>query len=262
MEIALQMASETHACRECGPRQTAMMRKLDDVNAFGPRLRIFPVCRAERTTNEHPCQKTVCGIALPPRLWTRPDPDDFRFTCKINWSACITELQKLPKDDPIQKWAGKMYRTYGSYPNWPEIGCGASFYPSMEGGSMVAEVQCENGTWETFITDPFPLQLADEIKQEQASEYLPKPQPGPDDGHKDIPFSPPMTHHLQDLPIIAKYPLEEWKRSHRPRLLVKGWYKLAMITSTRGMCNIQCCFEMARDEQGKSSSQRTESGPP
>ena len=72
---------------------------------------------------------------------------------------------------------------------------------------MVAEVQCEDGTWETFITDPFPLELADEIKQEQASEYLPNPQPGPDDIHKDIPFSPPMTHRLHDLLIIAKYQL-------------------------------------------------------
>ena len=216
------------------------------------------MCKAEKTTNEHHRQKTICGIALPTRLWHRPDSDDLRFTCKINWTACIAELQKLPKEDTIHKWAEKMQRTYGSHLNWPEIGCGATFYPSMEGGSLVAEVQCEDGTWESFLTDPFPLHLADEIKQEQASEYLPSPQPGPDDAHKDIPFSPPMTHHLHDLPIIAKYPLEDWKRSNRPSLLVKGWLNLAMITSTRGMCNIQCCFEMARDKQDKIPSQPTE----
>ena len=126
---------------------------------------------------------------------------------------------------------------------------------------MVAEVQCEDGIWESFITDPFPLHLADEIKQEQAIEYLPNPRPDQDDhlfAHKELPFSPPMTHQLHGFPIIAKYPLEEWKRSHRPGLMVKGWYKLAMIISTRGMCNIQCCFEVAGGDQDKVPPQPTE----
>ena len=67
MEIALQLASEAHACREYGPQQSAMISKLDQVNAFGPRLRIFPVCRAEGTTNEHlHKQKRSAASPYPP----------------------------------------------------------------------------------------------------------------------------------------------------------------------------------------------------
>ena len=250
LEVALQMATEEHACREYGPKQTTMMRILDQVNAFGPRLRIFPVCRAKMAANKLSGRETVCGIALPTRLWTQPDPTTFKFICKINWSAFNEELQKLPSDDPMHRWAEHMHHVYGLLQNWPDIGCGASFYPNMEGGTMVAEVQCEDGTWEAFSTDPLPLELADEIKQKQASEYLPSPQPGPEASHKDIPFSPPMTHLLHDLPIIARYPLVDWERSNRPSLPVKGWCKLAMNISTRGMCNIQNCFGVSKGPAG------------
>ncbi len=249
METALQLTTEENACREYGPQQTAMMRILDYVNAFGPRLRIYPVCRAKTTINKFSNHKTSCGIALPSRLWTQPDPTSWKFVCKINWSAFIKELQKIPDNDPLQRWAEQMHHAYGPIQNWPNIGCGASFYPNIDGGTMVAEVQCEDGTWEAFATDPLPLELADEIKQVQASEFLPGPQPGPDDRHKDIPFSPPMTHHQHGLPIIARYPLEEWERMNRPCLTVKGWCKLAMITSTRGMGNIQSCFEVTRRQE-------------
>ena len=251
-EAALQMAAEEHACREYGPKQTAMMRILDQINFFGPRLRIYPVCRAKTATSKFSSHKTACGISFPNSLWTRPDTDDYKLVCKINWTAFIKELQKLPKNDPIQRWAEHMHHAYGSHHNWPEIGCGASFYPNMDESTMVAEVQCENGTWEAFTTDPLPMELADEIKQEQANEYLPSPQQGLVDCNKNIPFSPPMTHLLHDLPIIARYPLEEWERSNRPSLSVKGWCKLAMIISIRGMSNIQCCFDVSKGPKQRS----------
>ena len=128
-EIALQMAAEEQACREYGPQQSAMMRILHQINIFGPRLRIYPVCRAKTATNKHSSHKTACGISFPNSLWTRPDTDDYKLVCKINWTAFIKELQKLPKDDPIHRWAEHMHHAYGSHHNWPEIGCGARFLP-------------------------------------------------------------------------------------------------------------------------------------
>ena len=115
-----------------------------------------------------------------------------------------------------------MRKSYGPIQNWPSLGCGASFYPSMEEGTMVAEVESENGTWEAFVSDPLPLELIDEIKKDQAGEFLPGPFPRPDACHRAIPFSPPMSHQLPGFPIIAKYPLEEWERTNRPCLTVKG----------------------------------------
>ena len=246
MEIAMQLAAEENACQEYGHLQMAMSRKLDYVNAFGPRLRIFPVCTAKSALNTSTNQRPSCGIALPSRLWTQPDPKILKFVCEVNWSALTRELQRLPDHDPLHKWAAKMHLDYGSIHSWPDIGCGASFYPNMEGGTMVAEVQCEDGTWEAFSTDPFPMEIADEVKQVLANDYLPSPGPDPDHLRRDIPFSPPMTHHHQGLPIIARYPLEVWESTNRPSLTAKGWCKLAMIISTRGMTNIQSCFEATR----------------
>ena len=119
----------------------------------------------------------------------------------------------------------------------------------MDEGTMVAEVKCENGTWEVFASDPLPLEIDDEIKQEHANDFLPGPRPGPDDCHKSIPFSPPMTHLQHDLPIIAKYPLDDWERTNRPCLTTTGWCKLAMSMSTMGMVNIQSCFEVAKRQE-------------
>ena len=114
---------------------------------------------------------------------------------------------------------------------------------------MVAEVKCENGHWEAFAADPLPLELDDEFKREHASDFLPGPHPGPDDCRKCIPFSLPMTHQQYGFPISARYPLDEWERMNRPCLTSKGWCKLAMITSTRGMVNIQSCFEVAKRQE-------------
>ena len=82
-EIALQMAAEEHACREYGPQQTAMLRILDQINEFGPRLRIYPVCRAKTAIDKHSRLATTCVISFPNSLWTR-SADDYRAKIAMN----------------------------------------------------------------------------------------------------------------------------------------------------------------------------------
>ena len=102
LEIALQLTTEEMACRECGPRLTAMRRMLDYANAFGPRLRIYPVCRAKTTMDSSTKHSNYCGIALPTILWTQPEPSLWKFNCKVNWSAFITALKNFPEDPPCR----------------------------------------------------------------------------------------------------------------------------------------------------------------
>ena len=209
--------------------------------------------------SKHPSLATTCGISFPSCLWTRT-ADEYKLVCRIDWTAFIKKLQRLHWRDPIHKWAEHMSLTYGSHHNWPAVGCGASFYPTMDDSTCVVEVQNENNEWEAFASDPLPMEITDEIKQVQARCFLPSPMHAsrlwsPDcnyDYSTNIPLSPPMTHHLQDCPIIARYPLEEWERSNRPNLSVKGWSKLAMITSMRGKCNLLCCFDTTREPKQRS----------
>ena len=253
-EFAVKMAAEEKACEEYGPRQSAMLQILDQINEVGKRIRIYPVCRARTEMGENPSVTTTCGISFPSCLWTRSE-NGHELICRMDWTALIKKLQRLHWRDPIREWARQMERTYGSHHNWPAIGCGASFYPTFEESTCVVEVQKEDYGWEAFAADPLPMEITDEIKQIQTIEYLPGPKhasrlwsPLPKGGYNiNTPLSPPMTHHLQDYPIIARCPLEEWEHANRPNLSLTGWSKLAIITSLKGKCNFLCCFDITRE---------------
>ena len=253
-EIALKMAAEEKACEEFGPHQAAMLKILDQINEIGPRIRIYPVCRARTEMSNPSSISTTCGISFPSCLWTR-SADGYDLVCRIDWTAFTKKLQGLHWRDPIHKWAEHMSLTYGSHHNWPAIGCGASFYPTMDDSTCVVEVQNGDNEWEAFAADPLPMEITDEIKKVQARCFLPNPMHASRlwnpirnyDYSINTLLSPPMTHHFQDFPIIARYPLEEWERCNRPNLSLVGWSKLAMITSLSGKCNLLCCFDTTRE---------------
>ena len=141
------------------------------------------------------------------------------------------------------------------------IGCGASFYPTMEDSTCVVEVQKgENGEWEAFAADPLPMEITDEIRMVLARTYLPSPilvnsfrSPRNGNYNFNTPLSPPETHHLQGHPIIARYPLEEWELANRPNLSLIGWSKLAIAISlnshpfSQAKCKFLRCFDITRD---------------
>ena len=217
---------------------------------------MYPVCRARVKANKNSCTTSTCGISSPTCLWTR-SANGHELICRIDWAAFDRKLKWLHWRDPIREWAKQMERTYGPHHNWPAIGCGASFYPTMEDSTCVVEVQKENYEWEAFAADPLPMEISDEIKQVQARSFLPSPiqasrlwSPRRKGCYNiNTPLSPPMTHHLQDYPIIARYPLEEWERCNRPNLSLIGWSKLAIITSLRGKCNFLSCFDITRESK-------------
>ena len=70
-EIALKMAAEEKACEEFGPHQAAMLKILDQINEIGPRIRIYPVCRARTVMSNPSSISTTCGISFPSCLWTK-----------------------------------------------------------------------------------------------------------------------------------------------------------------------------------------------
>ena len=269
-EIAMKLAREEKACEEYGPNQTAWLQVLADVDEMGEHIRVYPVCRARVNGDKSPCESSICGLSFPSCLWTRSE-NGHEFICKINWAAFERKLGTLHDHDPIHEWASLMRRRHGPTHNWPEIGCGASFYPTWEESTCVVEVRREDTRqWEAFAADPPPMEITDEINMLLARTI----QPGPlrDNrgwsprswGEHFAPLSPPHTHHYQDYPIIAKYPLEAWELANRPNLSPSGWCKLALSITmnvdppTPGGCKLLMAFDLTRGPKQRTSGGTTQ----
>ena len=258
-EIALKLAEEEKACEEYGPHQTAWLQVLADIDEMGDCIRVYPVCRARVKGDKNPFELGICGFSFPSCLWTRSE-NGHEFICKINWAAFERKLGALHDHDPIHGWASLMRSRHGSTHNWPEIGCGASFYPTWEESTCVVEVRREDTRqWEAFAADPPPLEITDEINMLLARNFLPGPLRinrgcNPRSwGEHFAPLSPPHTHHYQNYPIIAKYPLEAWELANRPSLSPSGWCKLARTISmntdppTPRNCKLLRVFDLTRE---------------
>ena len=261
-EIALRKAEEEKACEEYGPYQGAWLQVLADIDDMGERIRVYPVCRARLKGDGNHCGSGICGFSFPSSLWTRSE-DGHEFVCRINWEAFERKLEALQGYDPVHAWASLMRCRYGPTHNWPQIGCGASFYPTWEESTYVVEVRgADTRQWEAFAADPPPMEITDENNM-LLERLLPGPlhinigamrgQNARGWGEKFAPLSPPHTHHYKDFPIIAKYPLEAWELANRPSLSPSGWCKLALTIHSNidppdpRNCKLLKIFDLTRE---------------
>ena len=129
--------------------------------------------------------------------------------------------------------------------------------------------------WEAFAADPPPIEITDEVNMLLARKYLCEPSslvhisrgfdPGKW-GQEWLPFHPPQTHHYQNYPFIAKYPLEAWEHANRPSLSPSGWCKLALSISmnadrsTPGNCKLLKAFDLTRELKQRTSKGPTQAG--
>ena len=268
-EIALKLAREEKAGEEYGPHQAAWLQVLADIDEMGDRIKVYPVCRARVKEKEHPSNPEICGLSFPSSLWTRSN-DGHEYICKINWAAFERKLRTIHDRDQIHAWASQMRSRHGPTHNWPEIGCGACFYPTWEESTWVVEVRREDTRqWEAFAADPPPMEITDEVNMLLARKYLPGPlhvNRGFNPckwGEQFAPLSPPHTHHYQDYPIIAKYPLEAWELANRPSLSPSGWCKLALLISmnvdppTPRDCKLLKVFDLTREPKQRTQQRVT-----
>ena len=269
-EIAMKLAREEKACEEYGPRQTDWLQVLADVDEMGERIRVYPVCRARVVGDKNQGEPSICGLSFPSCLWTRSE-NGHEFICQINWAAFERKLCTLDDHDPIHAWASLMRCKHGPTHNWPEIGCGVCFYPTWEESTCVVEVRRgDTRQWEAFAADPPPMAITDEINMLLARTIQWGPQRDDEGwspsswGEVFAPLSPPHTHHYQDYPIIAKYPLEAWELANRPSLSSKGWCKLALSLTMNidppnpGGCKLLKAFDLTRGPKQRTSGGTTQ----
>ena len=269
-EIAMKLAREEKACEEYGPRQTDWLQVLADVDEMGERIRVYPVCRARVVGDKNQGEPSICGLSFPSCLWTRSE-NGHEFVCQLNWAAFERKLCTLDDHDPIHVWASLMRCKHGPTHNWPEIGCGVCFYPTWEESTCVVEVRRgDTRQWEAFAADPPPMEITDEINMLLARtiQWGPRRDDGgwsPSSWGEDFaPLSPPHTHHYQDYPIIAKYPLEAWELANRPSLSPKGWCKLALSLTMNidppnpGGCKLLMAFDLTRGPKQRTSGGTTQ----
>ena len=268
-ESALRTAEEEKACNEYGPLQGAWLQVLAEINEMGDHIRVYPVCRARRKGDVYDSGYPVCGLSFPSGLWTRQE-DGHGLVCNINWEAFWQKRSTMPTYHPVYAWASQMRGKHGPAHKWPQIGCGARFYPTWAESTYVAEVYSTvTGQWEAFAADPPPLEITDE-NNVLLARRLPSPQDinigamsiqDPSGwGRRYARLSPPNTHHYKDFPIIAKYPLEEWEWANRPSLSPLGWCKLAVAIHSEidppdpANCKLMGIFDLTRGP--KQSTQR------
>ena len=246
-ELAQTMDYET--CIEYGEKQSAMLKALDFIDAYGEGLRLYNVCRAKTGWNKAQGKHCSCGLAFPAKMWARKfkdDPNRWKFKCEVNWAALIEAQMNFPADKLLKSWVNDMHNEYGDVTKWPKVGCGADFIPWAKGMSMVAEVKCPDGVWQAFSADRLPAQLDDEIKKAQAAFYLAGRKLNEEELLGIIPVSFPMTNHLKGFKSIAKYPVDEWEKQNLPCFTTKSWCKLAMLIASKDMTNLEQCFAVAK----------------
>ena len=100
------------------------------MDAIGPRMRIYNVCRARAGWNDKKNCQCSCGLSYPAKMWTQPDKTRWKFICRVAWKPLVIEARKSPNDTQLQQWVNNMAKKYGTYfGTWPQLGCGSVFAP-------------------------------------------------------------------------------------------------------------------------------------
>ena len=187
---------------------------VDDDDQSSSGFHIFDVCKAK-----HGCG-TVCGLYMPGILWSQPNKENFRFYCRTDWQAAVTQEDGEKLHTMLQKKYGKDPRS------WPSFGCGAKFCPWKRGASKVVELKVD-GQWHAILAERLPEQLDDEIKKLQFAFHQACGRVTADDILKAVPLTFPKCHVVDEsLPVLARFDFEKWERLGKPTLTTAGWIAL------------------------------------
>ena len=232
---------------EKGDQQVAYLKALDFVDALGPRLRLYNVCRARTNYNMEKGCHCSCGMAFPAKMWKRPNKTAWKWICQVDWEPLVIEKEKYPEDEMLEKWVNDLVNQYGDdWKKWPQPGCNSNFRPWRNGASMVVELKMGPNEWTSFMAERLPEELDDEIKKVHANYFLAQKDLTADELLDVLPIQFPMAHNFQGFPGIARYPVDAWEEAGAPMFTVKSWAKLAMKVAVKDMTNLAGVFELAK----------------
>ena len=89
-------ASDYQTLIEKGDQQVAYLKALDCVDALGPRLRLYNVCRAKTLYNMEKGCHCSCGMAYPAKMWKQPDKTAWTWICQVDWMPCWRSNRGTP----------------------------------------------------------------------------------------------------------------------------------------------------------------------
>ena len=110
---------------------------------------------------------------------------------------------------------------------------------------MVVEMMTSEGRWLSFMSERLPEQLDDAIKGCSAQFYMASKKLTPAELQDAIPMGFPMSHLIDGIPCIAKYPIDLWEINGAPMMTTKGWAKLCMNIAEKDLDNLQHVFDTA-----------------
>ena len=251
-EMKLASMSDYHTCSVCGPQQPEYLKALDFVDTITTRIRYFNVCKAKTGAWDNALNRQgTCGLAFPAKMWYR-FANTWKYRCQVCWEPLLEEAAKNPQNAELQEWVATLKDRHGDdVSTWPQIGCKSIFKPWARGASMVVEMLAENGKWLSFMADRLPEQLDDAIKGKQAAFHMATRLLSPQELQDVIPMGFPMTHEVEGLPCIARYPIDMWELNGAPIMTTKGWAKLCMKIAEHDLDNLQNVFDLAVKHGGK-----------
>ena len=245
--------NDYHTCSIYGTEsQPEYLKALDFVDKVTPRIRYFNVCRAKTGAwdNVRQCAGT-CGLAFPAKMWYR-FPNTWKYRCQVCWNPLLEEAAKNPDCKELQEWIEALQEKWGEdVSKWPAIGCGAIFKPWARGASMVVEMMTHDGKWISFMADRLPEQLDDAIKGHHAAFHMATLKMTPEELQEAIPMGFPMTHVVDGVPCVARYPIDMWELNGMPIMTTKGWAKLCMLIAQQDLENLQSVYDTAVKYGGK-----------
>ena len=137
-EAALLAEEDYTTAADRGDLQSEFLTALDYEDVIVRGWHVYNLCRAK--TREGGTK--TCGLYFPGKLWSRPNKNNWKFFCCLDWDILI---EHKDTSDECARWVGNLRKEYGDKENWPQIGCGSKFVPWKRGPSMVAELMMDHG---------------------------------------------------------------------------------------------------------------------
>ena len=241
------------------PEPAELLKALDYGDELTPTFRSYYVCVRLTQWRTRRCTNIECALAPPAKLRRHKGigaigNDNRRLTygqkhswrCDAVWGYLHLEAQLKPKLREAKAYWGLVAKFDNDYRKLPQVGCGSAFYPLRNGPSTVVEIKIAlpggKEEWKAFMAEHMPdvldLQFK-KIKLKHVKELRGAMNSASAQEVFDLaPMTLPMTHthHLPDgapLPMVARYPVADWKEKGEPYMTAAGWAKLCVAIARK-----------------------------
>ena len=110
----------------------------------------------------------------------------------------------------------------------------------------MCEIKVQDGSWSTFLAERMPTLVDNAIKSHQKEFFKALEHASPTDFFHSLPINLPMTHQIEGVPFIARYPIDKWEENGHPYMSAEGWCEFVMRVSMNKLDTLDEVFQAAK----------------